>query len=178
MIGLVLWFICPRGPTINYQYSQLSESVQNQIDSGSFNPNNFNLTNTTDLIDGKFEFGNWNYFDVSWSNLDINQYWLASGQIPGRDCDITKSILGYEYCGYFLGTFAKDSTFSTSPRTYSYLNVPLKNVNTANLASMFANCLLSGDQFLMSTGSVEADISSLRDFGTISVGNEWVILQC
>ena len=117
----------------------------------------------------QFEFVNWNFFSVEWKNLKVTQYVLATEPVVGMgDCDIYETHLGYKYCGYELGNFASDNTFSTNAREVTYQNLPLKNVNYLNLGIVTGTCIAStGDLLLLSKGTVEASTSHSQFSATV-----------
>mmetsp|Transcript_93298 Transcript_93298/g.266890 ORF Transcript_93298/g.266890 Transcript_93298/m.266890 type:complete len:230 (+) Transcript_93298:459-1148(+) len=161
MVGLLLFFLIPRQPSVNYQYMVYSGPVYNGQGSLS------NVT-ASDFV-GRYRFENMNYYSVDWSGLAMKNYYMSTAT---TDCDITKVHWNTAYCGKEMGSYEKKPTFSTGPRTRSYQNVPLtadagSGTFALNVGEMLTECFLYGQVLVMSQGHI-SETTGLHDFGKVS----------
>lgn len=170
MTGLLLFFLIPRQPSVNYQY---------MVYSGPAYDGTGSLANVTaaDLV-GRYRFENMNYYSVDWSKLAMKNYYMSPYT---TGCDVTKVKWGVQYCGKEMGSFEKKSEFSTGPRTRSYQDVPLTaeagSGEFANMLAMLTECFLNGDVLVMSQGHV-TEMTGLHDFGQVSINDQYYWLVC
>mmetsp|Transcript_19774 Transcript_19774/g.35789 ORF Transcript_19774/g.35789 Transcript_19774/m.35789 type:complete len:228 (+) Transcript_19774:68-751(+) len=171
VLGLLLFFLIPREPSVNYQY--LAYNGPAPDGSGA-------LTNVSasDFV-GRYKFENMNYYSVEWSKLNMVNYWLTATTTNG--CDIQQTKWGVQYCGKTMGSYEKDSAFTTGARTRSYQNVPLTSEqgsgDLVNLGGMLTECFYYGNVLVMSKGHVN-EKTGLHDFGKVSIDDQYFWLVC
>mmetsp|Transcript_19775 Transcript_19775/g.35790 ORF Transcript_19775/g.35790 Transcript_19775/m.35790 type:complete len:156 (+) Transcript_19775:86-553(+) len=138
------------------------------------------LTNVSasDFV-GRYKFENMNYYSVEWSKLNMVNYWLTATTTNG--CDIQQTKWGVQYCGKTMGSYEKDSAFTTGARTRSYQNVPLTSEqgsgDLVNLGGMLTECFYYGNVLVMSKGHVN-EKTGLHDFGKVSIDDQYFWLVC
>lgn len=168
IIGLLLFFLIPRQPSVSYQYLAYN---------GAYNASNSHKVTAADFT-GKYRFENMNYYSVDWKDLRMKSYWLTGGT---TNCDMYKTKYGYTYCAKEMGAFNKKEQFSTPARSRSTQNIPLSTTagsgDGANLVGMLAQCFVDGSALVMSSGSVY-ETTGLHDFGKVSISDQYFYLIC
>jgi hypothetical protein len=172
----IIFFVIPREPTALF-----SEFY--------YNSTAIPATSDDQLFSGKFLFNNHNFYDVSWTNLSTELFWLptfnitnasipeacsvstaSASQACGTDSlQLSAATKATSSCIVGLGSFTVALPAKTAWREEAELTVPLAQ-STAQLAcaSDLIRLGLIADHAIFTHGRVNAH-TALHDFGTLFV---------
>lgn len=181
LIGFaIMFFLIPREPTALFSdFYYNSTSI---------------LTTPNDRpFSGKFLFDNNNFYDVAWTNLSTELFWLPTGNTtnasipeacsvstanPSQACDKSSlqsntDIGASSSCFVGLGSFSVALPAKTAWREEAELTVRLtQSTSQRACASELIRRGLIEDQAIFAHGRVNAQ-SALCDFGTLVVQDTW-----
>lgn len=162
LLFLLLFFLIPRSPGVYFQQLKVEREA----------PGNY-----TEY--GEFKFRNYNFYDMTWSDLKIDCFWLSDTDYSGLDCK-TVYYRGDQYCQYQIGAFDRAKTFHTNSQSSSYEDIKLSKEDEDQRSAtqlMAADCF-SGDKQLIKTSGTVKGKSDSHDYGKIHVTSSYYELYC
>jgi len=154
-IFLLLFFLIPRYPSAVFRELEVDASG---------------------TVQGKFEFKNNNFYEVTFKDPRISMYWLAESKPAGAECSFEVGVgraCGTNYnvktCAIELGKFDSSESFKVASQHKKNQLLHMSDTVPAYVVDMTVQAA-SKTQLLMSKGHLKAE-SDVKDFGKVSMSD-------